>query len=189
MIFTKKNKSTQTRDRFHSPQFSIGKHTYGEPKILTFDTTSRFCIGRFCSLSDNITILLGGNHRLDWITTYPFPVFSKSWPEASSISGHPASKGDIIIGNDVWIGYGATILSGVTIGDGAVIGAMSVISKDVAPYAVMAGNPAVERKKRFSDELISKLLDIAWWDWPEEKIRANISLLCSPKIEELKAKL
>ncbi len=176
------------RDHFHNPLFSIGKHSYGEPKILTFDSSTHLSIGRYCSLSDKVTILLGGNHRLDWVTTYPFPAFNESWPEAAEISGHPSSKGDITIGNDVWVGYGATILSGVTIGDGAVIGAMSVVSKDVAPYAVIAGNPGVETKKRFDDKRIAELLDIAWWNWPEEKVRKNISLLCSPHMEEFIAK-
>ena len=83
------------------------------------------------------------------------------------------------------MGYGATILSGVNIGDGAVVGAMTVVSKDVPPYTVVAGNPAVELRKRFSDNVIARLLDLAWWDWPEDKIRANIDLLCSPRVEEL----
>lgn len=185
MIFSKKNKSPQMRDRFQNPLFTIGKHSYGEPTILTYDKITRLVIGRYSSFSDKVTILLGGNHRADWVTTYPFPAFSDVWPEADGITGHPASKGDITIGNDVWVGYGATILSGVTIGDGAVVGAMAVVSKDVPPYAVVAGNPAVELRKRFNDSLITRLLDIAWWNWPEDKIRENINLLCSDRVEEL----
>ena len=123
--------------------------------------------------------MLGREHRKDWVTTYPFPAFPDVWPEAKDIPGVEISKGDVIIGNDVWICYGATILSGVKIGHGAVIGARAVVTKDVEPYAVVAGNPAREIKKRFTPKQIQKLLDIAWWDWPEEKIRENIKMLCN----------
>jgi len=187
MLFSRKKKQPLTRDKISGPNLSIGNHTYGEPTILTFDQTTRLSIGRFCSISDQVTIILGGNHRTDWLTTYPFPAFAQIWPEASAIEGHPASKGDISIGNDIWIGYGATILSGVTIGNGAVIGAESVVTDDVAPYAIVAGNPARERKKRFEQKTIEALLQLAWWDWPEEKIRKNLSLLCSDQIKQLLA--
>jgi acetyltransferase-like isoleucine patch superfamily enzyme len=187
MFFSRNKKDSLTRDRITGSHCVIGDHTYGEPTILQFDTTTRLLMGKFCSISDQVTIILGGNHRSDWITTYPFPAFHKSWPEAAAIKGHPASNGDIIIGNDVWIGYGATILSGVTIGSGAVIGAQAVISSDVPPYAVMGGNPAREIKKRFDDANIAQLLQLAWWDWPEEKIRAMLPLLCSTQINQLLA--
>lgn len=187
MFFSRKKKETLTRDHIIGPNYVIGDHTYGEPTILQFDQTTRLVMGRFCSISDQVTLILGGNHRSDWITTYPFPAFKESWPEAAAIQGHPASKGDIIIGHDVWIGYGATILSGVTIGSGAVIGAQAVISCDVAPYAVMAGNPAREIKKRFDDTIIAQLLQLAWWNWPEERIRAKLSLLCSNQTHQLLA--
>ena len=191
MFFPRKKKQTQTRDHIIGPNYVIGDHTYGEPNILQFDQTTRLVMGSFCSISDQVTIILGGNHRSDWVTTYPFSAFTETWPEAATIKGHPASKGDIVIGHDVWIGYGArigygaTILSGVTIGSGAVIGARAVISRDVAPYAVMAGNPAQEIKKRFDDTTIVRLLQLAWWDWPEEKIRINLPFLCSNQIEQL----
>ncbi len=185
MFFSRKKKETLTRDRITGPHCVIGDHTYGEPTIRQFDQTTRLVMGRFCSIAEQVTIILGGNHRSDWVTTYPFSAFTETWPEAATIKGHPASKGDIIIGHDVWIGYGATILSGVTIGSGAVIGARAVISRDVAPYAVMTGNPAQEVKKRFDDTTIARLLQLAWWNWPEEKIRINLPLLCSSQIQQL----
>lgn len=188
MLFTRKKKQLLTKDKFSDPNLTIGDHTYGEPTILTFDRTTRLTIGRFCSISDKVTFILGGNHRTDWLTTYPFPEFDQTWPEAGLIKGHPGSKGDIVIGNDVWIGYGATILSGVTIGNGAVIGAESVVTDDVAPYAIIAGNPAREIKKRFDQATIEALLKLGWWEWSEEKIRKNLTLLCSDQVEQLLAR-
>ena len=165
----------------------IGKHTYGNPTVIKGRNSGDLKIGKYCSISEQVLIMLGREHRKDWVTTYPFPAFHEAWPEAKDIPGVEISKGDVIIGNDVWICFGATILSGVTIGDGAVIGARAVVTKDVAPYAVVAGNPAREIKKRFSDEQIKKLLEIKWWDWPEDKIRENINILCSPDIEKIYA--
>ena len=162
----------------------IGKYTYGMPKIVNFGDGCFLRVGKFCSISGNVTIFLKAEHRVDWVSTYPFPYFFTKWPSAMNIRGHPKCKGDVIIGNDVWIGYGANILSGVKVGDGAVIGAFSLVTKDVAPYTVVGGNPAKEIRKRFDDELIEKLLKLKWWDWDEEKIMKNIHDICSSNLEQ-----
>jgi len=185
MFFRSKKKPPLTRELFDDPLFTIGEHTYGRPTICSFDDGTRLKIGKFCSISDKVTLILGGNHRTDWITTYPFPDLTQQWPEAASITGHPVSKGDLDIGNDVWIGHGATILSGLTIGSGAVIGACSVVTSDVAPYAIVAGNPARQIRKRFSPEICQQLFELAWWEWPVETIKKNIEILCSERIHEL----
>jgi acetyltransferase-like isoleucine patch superfamily enzyme len=125
--------------------------------------------------------MLGGEHRSDWLTTYPFTALCA---QANCFSGHPKTKGDVLIGNDVWIGNSALILSGVKIGDGAVIGARSVITKDVAPYSIFAGNPAKFYRFRFDEEKIAELLKISWWEWPFEKIMQAWPLLLSNKIDE-----
>jgi len=163
----------------------VGKYTYGKPVVFRGRYAGDLKIGKFCSISNEVTIFLGREHRKDWITTYPFPAFPGDWPGAEEIAGCERTKGDVIIGNDVWICYGATILSGVKIGDGAVIGARAVVTKDVAPYSVVAGNPAREIGKRFNDEIIKKLLDLKWWDWTDEKIKENIKTLCSTEIDNI----
>jgi acetyltransferase-like isoleucine patch superfamily enzyme len=173
-----------TKDILIGDIYQIGDFTYGRPRIIAFGKDTKLKIGKFCSISANVKIFLGADHRIDWVSTYPFPALSKKWPEARGVKGHPTSKGDVIIGNDVWIAEGAVILSGVKIGDGAVIGGQSVVTKDVAPYAVVSGNPAALIKKRFDDETIEKLLAIQWWNWPIEKIRKNVHLLCSHKSDE-----
>jgi acetyltransferase-like isoleucine patch superfamily enzyme len=129
-----------------------------------------------------VTIFLGGNHRTDWITTYPFSVF---WESAKNISGHPASKGDVIIGHDVWIGEGAVILSGVRIGNGAVIGAHAVVTRDVPSYAIIAGNPAAIMRSRFSKDEIDILESLEWWDWDDYKINAGMKFLLQSDIKAL----
>lgn len=176
-----------TNEKLVGPHYEIGEYTYGTPTPMSWGSESRLRIGKYCSIASNVQIILGGGHRLDWVTTYPFPPLSCDWPEAEGITGTPASRGDVVIGNDVWIGHGATILSGVRIGDGAVVGAMAVVTKDVREYAVVAGNPARLVKRRFDDATIAQLLELRWWDWPVERVRSNIRLLCSDHLQEFLA--
>lgn len=157
-------------------QYDVGRDTYGTPTIFSWGEGATLKVGKFCSIAEEVKIFLGGNHRIDWITTFPF---SALWPSAKDIIGHPSTKGDVVIGHDVWIGYGATILSGVTIGNGAVIGAFSVVAKDVPPYSIVVGNPAKVVKKRFSDDKIDILQKLRWWDWENEKLNYAMEyLLC-----------
>ncbi len=137
-------------------------------------------IGNFCSIARGLNIILGANHRMDWVSMSPINFLFNICPEINELS----SKGNVIIGNDVWIGTEVTILSGVTIGDGSVIGARSVVTKSVPPYTIVAGNPAKTIRKRFSDDIINKLLKIKWWNWDDEKIKQNAKLLLSPNMDE-----
>lgn len=120
-------------------RYEVGRGTYGNPTVLHWGEPTTLKVGCFCSIAADVKIFLGGNHRTDWITTYPFPAF---WKSAAHIKGHPSSRGDVIIGHDVWIGEGAVILSGVRIGNGAVVAASAVVTRDVPPYGIVAGNPA-----------------------------------------------
>jgi len=155
-------------------RYAVGRWTYGEPEILHWGEPATLKVGAFCSFAKGVTIFLGGNHRTDWVTTFPFSVL---WESAKHIPGHPATRGDVVIGNDVWIGDGATVLSGVHIGDGAVVGARAVVTSDVPPYGIVAGNPAQLVRTRFSADEIATLLRIAWWRWDDEKIREAMPLL------------
>jgi acetyltransferase-like isoleucine patch superfamily enzyme len=179
-LFSKSDHLIYTKDLL-GDRYLIGDHTYGKPRVISRGEGRSLTIGRYCSISTQVLIFLGSEHRTDWISTYPFPVL---WREAFSIKGHPSSKGDVRVGNDVYIGYNVIILSGVTIGDGAVIGAGSVVARDVPPYAVVAGNPAAVIRYRFDEETIKKLLEIRWWDWPDEKVKENIHLICNDAVDE-----
>lgn len=164
---------------------TFGDYSYVDGQLdIQFADDAKLTIGKFCSIAQGCKIILGGNHRNDWISTYPFPA-EGLFPNSPNIPDYRVSKGDVTIGNDVWIGAGVTILSGVTIGDGAIIGAGSVVVKNVPPYALAAGNPARVRKYRFDNETITRLLDLEWWNWPEPIIREAIPLLMSDDIEEL----
>ena len=162
------------------------RYTYGLKNIRVRDWKqgTDVKIGSFCSIADNIQIFIGGDHRTDWVTTYPFGhIHNDIFPWHGE--GHPTTKGNVVIGHDVWIGANATILSGVTIGDGAVVSANSVVVKDVLAYGIVGGNPAKLLKMRFTEDQIERLLNNPWWDLPENRINELIPLLCSNDIEAL----
>jgi acetyltransferase-like isoleucine patch superfamily enzyme len=161
-------------------QYQIGRFTYGQPEIWHWGEGAKLSVGKYCSIAPDVKILLGGNHRVDWVTTYPFNVFTN---KAKNINGHPHSNGDVIIGNDVWIGMGAMILSGVSVGDGAVIAARSVVTKDVPPYSIVGGNPARVIRLRFDQSVIDRLCKTVWWNWPAEKIEEAIPFLMQGDME------
>lgn len=144
----------------------------------------KLVIGKFCAIAAETRFIMTGDHKLDGITTYPFPIFQQGWEKAFNVTDLPV-KGDILVGNDVWFGYGSMIKNGVKIGDGAIIGAGAVVVKDVPPYAIVAGNPAKVVKMRFDEKTIARLLKIAWWDWDIEKINKHLTLLCSMDIDRL----
>lgn len=145
-------------------------------------------IGKFCSIACGAKFLFNSaNHTLSSLSTYPFPLFFEEWGlEKKDVTKAWDNKGDIVIGNDVWIGYEAVILAGVTIGDGAIIGTRAVVTKDVPPYTIVGGVPAKPIKRRFPEETISVLLEIQWWNWSEERIARNIGAIQSGNIEQLK---
>ena len=163
---------------------SFGKYTYGQPEIHWKNDNAKLKVGNFCSIASNVNIYLGGNHRTDWVTTYPFGHIHQTIFDNFNGVGHPSTKGDVIIGNDVWIGANVTIMSGVTIFDGAVIANNSHVVKNVEPYSLVGGNPAKLIKYRFSQEQIEKLLQIKWWFWDDEKINKFTPLLCNNNIDE-----
>lgn len=144
-------------------------------------------IGSFCSIACGAKFLFtGANHALGSLSTYPFPIFFEEWGlDVKNIRQAWDNRGDIVIGNDVWIGYEAVILSGVTIGDGAVIGARAVVTKDVPPYTIVGGVPAKPIRRRFDDETAEKLRRISWWDWDEERIKRSIADIQSGNLEAL----
>ncbi len=159
---------------------NVGAHTYGLPNVLYWNYQTKLKIGKYCSIAEGAVFLLGGEHRGDWVTTFPFAAFPADWPTAVSIDQHTVGKGDINVGNDVWIGHGAIVISGVTIGNGAIVGAGSVVTKNVEEFAVVAGNPARFIKYRFDEVTRTWLSNLAWWDWSDDKVARNVDKLMKP---------
>ncbi len=155
---------------------NVGRGTYGAPTIMPYEGKAQVTIGSYCSIGPDVVILAGGNHRVDWVSTYPFGAFRKGIP-GDYTDYH---RGNVTVGSDVWIGLGATILMGVTIGHGAVVGARAVVTRDVPPYSVVAGNPARVVRWRFTEAQRESLLRIAWWDWPPDRVERAAELLCQP---------
>lgn len=186
-----------------APNISIGDYTYYDDRDNPTDFEQnnilfnypefgdRLIIGKFCQIASGAKFIMGpANHRISSVTTYPFSVFGGRWSEQTPphLSQLPF-KGDIVVGNDVWIGRESVIMPGVKIGDGSIIGAYAVVTRDVPPYCVVGGNPAQFIKKRFHDELIQILLELKWWDFPEEKLVEFLPLLCDPDLENVQQRL
>lgn len=161
------------------PQYSIGRGSYGPLRIVDYGEGTVFSMGAYCSVAEGAVVHLGGGHRTEWVTTYPFSVLEES---LANIEGHPVSRGDVNIGSDVWLAADCTILSGVTIGDGAVVMNSAIVARDVEPYAIVGGVPAKEVGKRFDDATIERLLNVAWWDWPHDRIVAAGKYMLSDDI-------
>lgn len=163
--------------------YEIGDYSYGRLRIRSWGEGARLRIGRFCSLADGITIFLGGDHRTDWVTTYPFSDLAGLWPEMAGEASTLATRGDVVIGSDVWIGAGATVFSGTAIGHGAVVAGRAVVTREIPPYAIAGGNPATVIKMRFDERTIAALLDLAWWDLPRDQIARLAPLLQTGDVE------
>lgn len=180
-----------------NPQIEVGDYTYYDDfedvhrftqnvKYLFDFTNDKLIIGKFCMIASGATFIMNGaNHLTDAISSYPFAVFGNGWEKAMDGKTYP-NKGNLVIGNDVWIGYKATIMAGVTVGDGAIIAANTTVTKDVAPYTIVGGNPAKEIRKRSSDAEIQLLLEIQWWNWQPDKITRNLHLLTGNDLEQLR---
>lgn len=187
------------RNVIQDPSISVGEFTIyndfvHDPRLFEQNNVlyhypvngDRLIIRKFCSIACGAKFLFNSaNHSLASLSTYPFPIFYEEWGlNIQNVAAAWDNKGDIVIGNDVWIGYEAVVLAGVTIGDGAVIGARAVVTKDVPPYAVVGGVPARLIRRRFPDDTISALLALRWWDWPADKIKPRLSALQTGQIEE-----
>lgn len=180
------------------PNIEIGDYTYYDDDTGAEDFEKhvthhyefigdKLIIGKFCAIGKGIEFIMNGaNHRMNSASTYPFNIMGHGWEKVTPSLTDLPLKGDTIVGNDVWIGQNVTVLPGVRIGDGAIVGANSVVSKDVPPYTIVAGNPVKQIRKRFDDDTIDFLLQLKWWDWPAEKIFADLEALCSGDLVKLK---
>ncbi|MCC9042994.1 Vat family streptogramin A O-acetyltransferase [Myroides sp. M-43] len=178
-----------------NPNIIVGDYTYYDDfeSVDNFEKNVKYhfdfigdklIIGKFCMIASGVVFIMNGaNHKMDGITAYPFNIFGKDWKVAEPKLSDLPYKGDTVIGNDVWIGTNVTIMPGVKVGDGSIIASNTTVTKDVAPYSIVGGNPTKEIKKRFSEQKIQELLEMQWWNWDIEKITANLKYL-TEKIKE-----
>jgi virginiamycin A acetyltransferase len=183
-----------------NPNIIVGDYTYYDDfeDVHNFEknvkyhfdfTGDKLIIGKFCMIASGAQFIMnGGNHLSEAISAYPFAIFGGDWGHAMEDKQYP-NKGDIVIGNDVWIGHNAVIMPGVRIGDGAIIGSYAIVTRDVEPYTIVGGNPAREIRKRFSPEEIEILLELKWWDWEVEKITRFVKWLTTGDVDGLMAAL
>lgn len=181
-----KAKNIVVGDYTYFDDFRYGPDKFEEYNVLyNYPFTKvKLVIGKFCAIAAETRFIMSGDHKLDAISTYPFPIFGQGWENAFNVLDLPV-KGDIVVGNDVWFGYDSLIKNGVTIGNGSIIGARAVVVKDVPAYSVVAGNPAKVVKMRFDDKTIERLQKIAWWNWEINKINRNLKLICQVDIDRL----
>lgn len=186
-------------EQVSNPNIIVGRYSYysGYYHGHSFDDCARYLmpdrndvdkliIGSFCSIGTGAVFMMAGNqgHRNDWVSSFPF-FYMKEEPAFADARDAYRPAGDTVVGSDVWIGAEAMIMPGIRIGHGAVIGSRALVTKDVEPYTIIGGNPAKPIRKRFSDEEIAMLLEMAWWDWPLERLKDAMKLLCSADITAL----
>jgi acetyltransferase-like isoleucine patch superfamily enzyme len=169
-------------------KITVGRFTYGTQclAIAHYDQGAPLAIGSFCSIAENVTIFLGGEHDHQNVSTYPFAhprFFAQLGGE--HLTPYSGTKGGVTIGHDVWIGKGATIMSGITVGDGAVIAANAHVVKDVEPYSIVGGNPAKHLKSRFDQNIVDLLMRLRWWDLPVEAIKEISNVLAAKPSQEV----
>jgi virginiamycin A acetyltransferase len=181
-----------------NPNIEIGDYTYyddpEDPENFERNVLyhfpfigDRLIIGKFCALARGVRFVMNGaNHKMSGFSTYPFQIFGGGWERVMPKPGDLPYKGDTVVGHDVWIGYDVLVMPGVNIGHGAIVAARSVVTRDVAPYEIVGGNPAVAMRTRFAPGIVEELLRIAWWDWPIEKVTRNLDAIVSADIETLK---
>ncbi|WVT77561.1 CatB-related O-acetyltransferase (plasmid) [Sinorhizobium chiapasense] len=184
------NRNVTTEFGFHigNSCVTVGRFSYGIENInvLQWNEGAALTIGSFCSIAKNVSVFLGGNHRSDWISTFPFGHIFHQQLGRFDIDGHPATNGSVTIGHDVWIGNGVTIMSGIHVGHGAVIAANSHVTKNVDDYTIVGGNPAQILRYRFPSPVVDRLLTLKWWDLPIDIIKSIIPILSSkPNIDVL----
>lgn len=194
------NQTVYLNSVIKNPNISVGDYTIyndfaSDPTLFEKNNVlyhypinnDKLVIGKFCSIACGAKFIFNSaNHTMNSLSNYTFPLFYEEWGlDKKDVAAAWDNKGDIIVGNDVWIGYDAVILSGVKIGDGAVIGAKAVVTKDVPPYTIVGGVPAKEIRKRFDKDTVEKLLEMRWWDWAKEKIQKNLSAIIDGKIDNI----
>lgn len=202
LIYPRKNdrqtvylKNVISRDNIEVGDYTIYNDFVNDPRMFEQNNVlyqypinhDRLIIGKYCSIACGAKfIFTSANHTMQSLATYPFPIFFEEWElPGAEITKAWDNKGNIVIGNDVWIGYEAVIMSGVTIGDGAIIGTRAVVTKDVPPYAIVGGVPAKLIRKRFSEDTVGKLLKLQWWKWEDEKVKHHLEDIMSGNIGAL----
>lgn len=186
------------RNTVHNPNILIGDYTYYDDPEGSEDfernvlyhfpfVGDRLVVGKFCAIARGVKFVMNGaNHLMSGFSTYPFFAFGAGWEGSTPAPGELPYKGDTVVGNDVWIGYDALIMPGIRIGNGAIVAARSVVASDVPAYAIVGGNPACEIRFRFPDEVIRELEDIAWWNWPVERITRNLKAIVGADLVALR---
>ncbi len=186
------------RNTVQNPNIIVGEYTYyddpddaaGFERNVLYHFPfigDRLIIGRFCAIARGVRFIMNGaNHPMDGFSTYPFWIFGGGWEQSAPEPGTLPFRGDMVIGNDVWIGYEALLMPGVTVGDGAIIAACSVVTADVAPYTVVGGNPAQPIRTRFPEPTVAALLGLSWWNWPADKIGRNLDAIRSADLDRLR---
>jgi virginiamycin A acetyltransferase len=187
------------RNTVRSPNILVGEYTYYDDPEDAEDFErnvlyhfpfigDRLVIGRFCAIARGVRFIMNGaNHAMSGISTYPFWIFGNGWEAATPAPGDLPYKGDTVVGNDVWLGYEALVMPGVRIGDGAIVSSRSVVVADVAPYTIVGGNPARPIRQRFDDATIARLLEVAWWNWPVERITAQVRNIVAGDVAALES--